>query len=62
MNSETLKSTTVYVAFAVMYLTHFEEPTLTVRIKKCQREVIPIILWDFERLTADARIQFLEDF
>lgn len=42
-------------------LTHFKEPAFSVWIKKRQRQVVPIILWDFERLAADARVQFLED-
>lgn len=43
------------------HLTHFKEPALSIWIKECQREVVPIIHWDFERFAADARVQALED-
>lgn len=41
-------------------LTHFQEPALSVRVKERQREVVPVVLWDFERLAADARVQLLD--
>lgn len=40
-------------------LTHLKKPPLSVGVKEGQREVVPIVLWEFERLAADARVQFL---
>lgn len=48
--------------FLILYcfLTHFEKPAFPVRVKEGQREVVPVVLRDFEGLAADARVQFLE--
>lgn len=39
--------------------TKFEEPAFSVRVKEGVSQIIPIILWDFERLVANALVQFL---
>ena len=40
-------------------LTEFKEPAFSVRVEEGVSQIIPIILWDFERLVANALVQFL---
>lgn len=39
--------------------TEFEEPAFSVGVEEGVSQIIPIILWDFERLVANALVQFL---
>ncbi len=40
-------------------VTKFEEPAFSVRVEEGVSQIIPIILWDFERLIANAVVEFL---
>jgi len=42
------------------HFTKFEQPAFSVRVEKGVSQIVPIILWDFERLVAYALIQFLK--
>lgn len=40
-------------------VTEFQEPALSVRVEEGVRQVVPVVLRDFERLVANALVQFL---
>lgn len=39
--------------------TKFKEPAFSVRVEEGVCQIIPVIFWDFERLIANALVQFL---
>lgn len=40
--------------------TKLQEPAFSIRIEECVRQIIPIILWDFEGLVFDAVVKVLQ--
>lgn len=44
-----------------MTLTHFQEPSFPVGVEERQRQVVPVVLRELQRLVADAGVEFLED-
>lgn len=49
----------IYYYHAIIVFTKFKEPAFSVRVEEGVCQIIPIILRYFERLVADALIQFL---
>lgn len=41
------------------HFTKFEEPSFSVRVEEGVSQIIPVVLWDLERLVANALEQFL---
>lgn len=39
--------------------TELQEPAFSVGVEECVRQIIPIILWDFEGLVFDAVVKVL---
>lgn len=49
----------VLVSLISLILTHLQEPSFPVRVEERQREVVPVVLGELQRLVTDADVEFL---
>lgn len=51
----------IKVTFVILHAhTKLQQPAFSVRIEECVRQIVPIILWDFEGLVFDAVVKVLQ--